>query len=86
MDIHYLHNPIIHLYYPRKRLHNHCLQFLLGQENVPRKVENNAYADFLGVKEVYCGSGDNLMRSFLEEWLCRILLYWLLVLDIVFIT
>ena len=46
--IHYLHNPIIHLYYPPKRLHNHCLQFLLGHENVPREVENNAYADFWG--------------------------------------
>ena len=30
--IHYLHNPIIHLYYPSKRLHNHCLQFLLRHE------------------------------------------------------
>ena len=53
--IHYLHNPIIHLYYPPKRLHNHCLQFLLGHENVPKQVENNAYADFWGVKEVYNG-------------------------------
>ena len=51
----YLHNPIIHLYYPPKLLHNHCLQFLLGDENVPREVENNAYADFWGVKEVYYG-------------------------------
>ena len=45
-SIHYLHNPIIHLHYPPKLLHNHCLQFLLGHENVPREVENNAYADF----------------------------------------
>ena len=44
---HYLHNPIIH---PTRRLHNHCVQFLLGHENVPREVENNAYADFLGGK------------------------------------
>ena len=44
--IHYLHNPIIHLYYPPKHLHKHYLQFLLGHENVPREVENNAYADF----------------------------------------
>ena len=45
-NIHYLHNPMIHLYYPPRLLHNHCLQFLLGHENVPREVENNAYADF----------------------------------------
>ena len=59
--IHYLHNPIIHLYYPTKLLR---LQFLLGHENVPREVENNAYADFFflgwgegggGLKEVYYG-------------------------------
>ena len=47
-------NPIIHLYYPPKRLHNYCLQFLLGHENVPR-VENNAYTDIWGVKGVYYG-------------------------------
>ena len=33
---------------PPKLLHNHCLQFLLGHENVPREFENNAYADFWG--------------------------------------
>ena len=53
--IHYLNNPIIHLYYPPKLSHNHCLQFLLGHENVPREVETNAYADFWGAKEVYYG-------------------------------
>ena len=54
-SIHYLQNPIMHLYYPSRLLHNHCLQFLLGHENVPREVENNAYADFWWVKEVYYG-------------------------------
>ena len=54
-SIHYLHNPIIHLYYPARLLHNRCLQFLLGRKNVPREVENNAYADFWGAKEVYYG-------------------------------
>ena len=49
--IHYLHNPIIHLFYPRKILHNHCLQVLL----VLRKIKNNAYAYFCWVKEVYYG-------------------------------
>ena len=61
--IHYLHNPIIHLYFLPRLLHNHCLQILLGHENVPREVENNAYAEFFffgggvggGVKEVYYG-------------------------------
>ena len=28
--IHYLHNLIMHLYFPPKRLRNHCLRFLLG--------------------------------------------------------
>ena len=40
---------------PLKNLHNHCLQFLLGHEDVPKEVENNAYADFWGGKEVYYG-------------------------------
>ena len=53
--IHYLHNPIIHLFYPQKILHNHCLQILQGHEDVLRETKNNAYANFLGVKEVYYG-------------------------------
>ena len=52
--IHYLHNPIIHLYYPQRLLHNHCLQFLLGHENVPREVENKGGGGGV-VKEVYYG-------------------------------
>ena len=48
VSIHYLHNPKIHLYYPPKLLPNHCLQFLLGHENVPREVENNAMQIFGG--------------------------------------
>ena len=44
-QIHYLHNPIIHLFKcPPKILHNHCSQVLLGHEDVLR-----------GVKEVYYG-------------------------------
>ena len=56
--IHYLHNPIIHLFYPppqKKNLHNYCLQVLLGHEDVLREIKNNAYANFWGVKEVYYG-------------------------------
>ena len=53
--IHYLHNPIIHLFYPPKILHDHCLQVLLGHEDVLREIKNNAYANFWRVKEVYYG-------------------------------
>ena len=53
--IHYLHHPIIHLFYPPKLLHNHCLQVLLGHEDVLREIRNNACANFWGVKEVYYG-------------------------------
>ena len=55
LPIHYLHNPIIHLFYAPKILHNHCLQVLLGREDVLREIKNNAYANFWGVKEVYYG-------------------------------
>ena len=38
---------------PPKILHNHCLQVLLGHEDVLREIKN--YANFWGVKEVYYG-------------------------------
>ena len=66
LTIRYLHNPIIHLYYPRKNLHNHCLQFLLGHENVLREVESNAYAYLRGVNVVYygiCASSEYSVRG-----------------------
>lgn len=31
---------------PCKIVQNHCEQFLLGQEDVTREIENNAYANF----------------------------------------
>ena len=34
---------IIHLV-----LHDHCFRFLLGHEDVPREIENNAYAVLFG--------------------------------------
>ena len=37
VNIHYLRNPITHLYYPPKLLRNHCLQFLLGHESSSSK-------------------------------------------------
>ena len=40
---------------PPKILHDHCLQVLLGHEDVLREIKNNAYANFWGVKEVYYG-------------------------------
>ena len=43
--IHYSHNPIIYLFYFPKILHNHCLQVLLGHEDVLREIKNNAYAN-----------------------------------------
>ena len=52
---HQLHNPITHLFYPPNILHNHCLQVLLGHEDVLREIKNNAYTNFWGVKEVYYG-------------------------------
>ena len=36
-------------------LKSHCLQFLLGHEDVPREIESNAYAKFWGVNKVYYG-------------------------------
>ena len=38
-----------------KILHNDCIRFLLGHEDDPREIENNAYANFWWVKEVYYG-------------------------------
>ena len=50
--IHCLHNPVIHLFYPpppqKKILHNHCLQVVLGHEDVLREIKNNAYCNFWG--------------------------------------
>ena len=43
-------NPIIHRVYSPKILHNDCVQFLLGHEDDPREIENNAYANFWGGK------------------------------------
>ena len=53
-----LHNPIIHLCYLPKLLHNNCLQFLLGHENVPREVENDACEDFFFLLGVGGGGGE----------------------------
>ena len=47
--------------YPQNILHKVCFQFLLGRLQVPREIENNAYAKVLGVNKVHngqCGSGE----------------------------
>ena len=31
---------------PPKILHNDCIRFLLGDEDDPREIENNGYANF----------------------------------------
>ena len=41
-------SPIMHLICPPKFLHNLCFSFLLGITAVPREIENNAYANFVG--------------------------------------
>ena len=43
-------------YLPPKILHNLCFSFLLGITAVPRKIQNNAYAKFLG--EIRCIMGE----------------------------
>ena len=44
-------NPIMLFVCPPKILHDHCLQFLLGHEDVPREIENNACANLWGHKQ-----------------------------------
>ena len=51
----YLHNTIIHRFYPPNNLHRHCFRFPLGHLHVPGEIANNDYANFWGVKEVYYG-------------------------------
>ena len=46
---------------------NHCLQVLLGHDDVLREMKNNAYANIWGVKEVYygiCASSELVNRDF----------------------
>ena len=40
---------------PPKILHNLGFSFLLGINAVPREIENNAYANFLGANKVHYG-------------------------------
>ena len=46
----------------KKKLHNHCFQFLLGITVVLREIEDNGYAKFSGINKVHwdlCENGEN---------------------------
>ena len=45
--------------FPLRSLHNHCLQTLQGIKVVPREIENNGYAKFLGANKVHYGLCEN---------------------------
>ena len=44
---------------PKKRMHNRCLQFLLGRLCYPGEIGNNSYAKFWGVNKVHYGLFEN---------------------------
>ena len=50
----------------KKKLHNHCFQFLLGITVIPSKIEDNGYVKFWGVNKVHYGLCDN---GELNEWM-----------------
>ena len=52
----YFHIPIIHLVYPQMScIYKLCFQFHSGFTILPRELENNTYAKFLGENNVYYG-------------------------------
>ena len=51
-------SPIMHLICPPQILHNLCSSFLLGITAVPREIENNSCAFFLGGEGMRCIMGD----------------------------
>ena len=53
-------NPIIHLFYPQKNLHRHCVRLLLGHVPVPGEIANNEYPKFWGVNQSINQSINNL--------------------------
>lgn len=44
---------------PRRILHNHCFQYLLGITVVPGQIEVKGYAELLGVNNVHLGLYEN---------------------------
>ena len=47
---------------PKKKMHKHCFQFLLGITVLLREIEVNGYAKFCGVNKVHYGLCKN------REW------------------
>ena len=66
----WLYRRLLDLVYPpppsKKKLRNHCFQFLLGITVIPREIEDNAYVKFWGVNKVHYGLCDNVE---LNEWM-----------------
>ena len=50
----------------KKKLGNHCFQFLLGITVIPRDIKDNGYVKFWGVNKVHYGLCDNVE---LNEWM-----------------
>ena len=44
---------------PRGVLHNHCFQYLLGITVVPGQIEDEGYAELLGINNVHLGLYEN---------------------------
>ena len=40
----------------KKKLHNHCFQFLLGSTVVPREIEDNSYAKCRDINKMHYGN------------------------------
>ena len=41
---------------PKKKLHNHCFQFLLGSTVVSRETEDNSYAKCRDINKMHYGN------------------------------
>ena len=41
---------------PKKKLHNHCFQFLLGSTVVPRENEDNSYVKCRDINKMHYGN------------------------------
>ena len=64
----YLHNTIIHRFYPPKKLHRHCFRFPLVHLHVPGEITNNDYAKFWGVKEMHYGIRESRELSKMSDF------------------
>ena len=48
---------------PPRILHNHCFQLLLGITVIPREIQDNGCAIFVGEKKVHYGICESCLRS-----------------------